>query len=379
VKIRSLLTVVAALSLLLFGVGTAHAVFGVADDVPARDVVIPVICGVDATNEINTNWAIADVLGAGVVDLNGFVAHALAHLHNVSSKHVHDYSYDWTPNDVVVDNCKALTAALSPAEKTDMTVTISGVDYYAGYVVVNQNNGPGPVFTTVLERFTAWVYLVDALKGFASGFNGLSMEFGTNDAANGGLREAFSIGGVSQAITAFTLYPRYFLNNDTALFPDTYNWWMVLLGRNQYNTLNVTSTRFLEGFICDEEENCQSTGIPIPVEFNVIDVGPILPGLPLHPAGFPKGGFALLNIVEHANGIIVGAFTIHGTRNVSTSLPLALTDWYSVFGWSYERAQATSVLASWDVIHPMFRTYCNVPNIPADPYITGIPCVVSVP
>jgi hypothetical protein len=178
------------------------------------------------------------------------------------------------------------------------------------------------------------------------------------------------------------LYPRYFLLNDTALFPDTFNWWMFLLGRNQYSTPNVTSVRNLEGIICDEEENCQSTTIPIPNELNIVSVAPILPGAPLHPAGFPKGGFAVLNIVEHGNALVLGGFTIHGSRNVTTSLPLALSNWYSVFGWSYERAEDSSATLSWDVVHPMFRDWCHLAN--GDAYITSVlnspaGCNVTVP
>jgi hypothetical protein len=67
VKKRSLLIIVAMLSICLFGIGTAYAVTGVADDVPGQDVVFPIICegtvnasGQPVFGSLNTIWAIAD-------------------------------------------------------------------------------------------------------------------------------------------------------------------------------------------------------------------------------------------------------------------------------------------------------------------------------
>ena len=67
-KIRSLLTILAMFSVLLLGAGTAHAVYGVADDVPAQDLIIPIICGKDANNGVNTAIAIAEVTCGSLID-----------------------------------------------------------------------------------------------------------------------------------------------------------------------------------------------------------------------------------------------------------------------------------------------------------------------
>jgi hypothetical protein len=63
VKIRNLLAVVAMISILLFGVGTALAVTGVDDEVPANDAVIPFVCQVGGG--LDTSWLFADVFGSG--------------------------------------------------------------------------------------------------------------------------------------------------------------------------------------------------------------------------------------------------------------------------------------------------------------------------
>ena len=72
VKKKSLL-IIAILSVLLVGVGTAYAVIGVGDDVPGQDLVIPFMCGrtdVDSSNTLNTLYTIAEVKGGGPVGVN---------------------------------------------------------------------------------------------------------------------------------------------------------------------------------------------------------------------------------------------------------------------------------------------------------------------
>lgn len=353
-KIRSLLTIVAMLSILLFGIGTAYAVYGVPDDVPGQDLVWPSICvkTPGATNTLNTNWAIAELTG-GTPDQNGCVAELSCALKSVTSVTVLDFSYCFTPFDVVTDNCAALTAGLTTTQKTALTQTYNGIAYLSGYIQCTQITG-APVSNPthqIVDRFMNNVYIVDTPLGFASGFNGPSLEDGTGAF---GASTFLGENGDTVWITAEDVFLRYFINNAD---PNTWDWWILLLGRNQYNTINITSTRILDGFICDEAEHCLSVSVPIPVELNVINVADFLPGSPLNTA-FPRAGFGRFKVKE--SGVLsaigaAGSFTITGTAN---NPAVTGKTYYSMWGWSYQRAVAASLIGDFDVIHPMFRTYC---------------------
>lgn len=351
-KKKSLLTAIVILSVLLIGIGTSYAIYGVPDDVPGQDLVWPIICAKSpsASNSLNTNWAIADLLG-GTPDGNGNVATTACVIKTVKSVPVFDFGYVWTPFDVVVDDCETLVSTLTTNNKAALTVTISGVDYYAGYVQCQQTSGILGE-NEVENRFMNNLYLIDAPQGFASGFNGPSMEDGSGTPAVGNFLGEL---GDNAQVTAGGIFARYYLNNQNA---NSWDWWILLLGRNQYNTLNVQSVRVLNGVVCDEAEHCQSVIIQIPDELNIIDVADHLPGAPLI-LTYPRAGFGEFEITE--DGVrniqgVPGTFSLTGTSN---NLVVSPQPFYSLYAWSYERAQAGSVLANYDVIHPMFRTYCS--------------------
>ena len=370
-KIRGLLTVVAMLSVLLFGIGTAYAIYGVADDVPGQDLAWPVICAKTPTgsNSLNTNWAIADVIG-GRPASDGNITHTSCQIKDSHSRKGPDFDYWWTPLQVVVDTCQnGLDGLLDrhPAAKVTVAgayepiVNVGGTDYYVLYVTCSQDDPLG-IGYTIWNRFMNNVYLLDPPMGFAAAINGPSLEDGS-DALIG---EA----GGSWHMTASNIYARYYINNDTATFPNTWDWLITFLGRNQYGTAACFTSRTLTGTICDENEHCTSANIPIPWELNIFNVGPTLPGSPFFtPLGnhnasvaqtFPKAGFYALGITESGAVTGVGPLTISGTTNsVNALCQSSPSTYYSLFGWSYERAQAASVIGDFDVIHPYFRRYCS--------------------
>lgn len=288
------------LSIALFSYGTANAVLGVVDDVPGTDVVVPIICEKGAT--MNTLWAIADTFGTG--------ATADLVVYDSSSQWVYDDIVDWTELDVLPNDCQSLIAGMSPIQQAELETTIDGKTYYVGYVVYYNWDWPS-------DQFISWVYLVDLPKGVASGFNGFQAEgYLTSQ-----LCERDSVANVNVCQTAYALFPRYLLMNDKA---ETWNWWIVMYGDND-------AARTLSGFICNEEEDCISLDIAVPHELNIINVGPYLPPV-LHPAGYPKAGFGWFANVE--------------------------SDYdNSVYGWSYQRAEGTSLAATWDVMHPIHGVY----------------------
>jgi len=337
------------LSVLLFGIGTAHAVLGVNDAVPGETNVFPIVCEKGGT--LNTNWAIAEVLDGNPVTGTAAVKGHLF-VYDRKSNFVYDKPTDWTPRDVVTGNCQALitemkgTAAL--LEVTDITAGPTHPsptkDLYVGYIVivVDRENLAFPND----DRFISWVYIVDIAKGFAAGFNGVSSEFG--------LGAELGEDGDLAPVTANTLFPRYILQDGSS---DSWTWWIILAGRNDLFNIDplLNIHRILDCNVCDEDENCPSFSYPIPYELNFVNVADkAVPGV---------NGFAICQIVE--TGTVFGEpVTLIGTIDPSIeggSSIGSVNGYYSLFGWAYQRvASGVSTpinIASANEIH---RWYCDL-------------------
>lgn len=388
-KIRSLLTVVAIVSLFLFGIGTAYAVTGVNDAVPGQDVVFPIICeGVQPNTPagdpvggaqfgtLNTVWAIAETSGPSCVADDSVcapdpgaassvgVVQAFLEVYDRRSVIRLDIPFCWSAHDVISDHCQGVINLMDPASRDAMEVVINGVTYFAGYAYYRQTAScTGAPYNT----FASWVYINDIAAGFASGINGVSLENGGGSGLQETCESTASCSGLPLGVTAHTVFPRYFILNDDL---DTFNWWIFLLGRNEYAVEETFGRapannihRQLSCFFCDEQEHCISNGVPIPYELNILRVQNYIPGGIFPPGVFPKAGFAYCTVDEH--GFITGGaeVTIAGTL---TNGGLN----YSLFGWSYQRAipvlaQEARVAAT----HEVHRLYCsadstgdNIPN-----------------
>lgn len=391
VKIRNLLALVAMLSVFLMGIGTANAVWGINDDVPQQDLVVPLVC--EKNGNLDTLFAIADKDEArchyvSTDPTNGkfYVTSMAARLYNQKSSFIVDWVYNWTKMDVVTDTCSRIfeEQANNPASAE---VTINNRTYFVGYVKLQQNDGGNIAFQSSdiefcqdpanfapSNRFIGWQYLVDLTKGFASGFN--------MPGAEDGMGTLMGEANDNAPIAVASFYPRYYyLNNKT----ETWNWWIYLFGQNELAVkepiLFGTIHRVLDGTICDEQENCTSLRIPIPYELNIIEplTQNYIPGLiktansfPGNPAGL--GGFAALDIVESGTVLlpIPTSYTVIGTFNLGVILGLEPPfAYYSAHAWSQQREQSNDGLPglSWDVIHPQHRTWCSV----SDP-LNGAPC-----
>ncbi len=375
-KIRSLLTVVAMLSVLLFGIGTAHAVLGVDDNVPGQDIAFPIICSAPtpypagATAGVDTAWAIADVAGTGSLFNVGGVVNYTSALHIVvhepkNSSQVKDLQIYFTPFELQTDLCSHIISLVDVAARPKLVQNLcdSGgncQNYYVAYLTFTQNQGTFGG-SAVSDRFVSWVVFDDLNNGYASGFDGLSLELG----AGPELEE----NGGNVAIAARHIYPRYVIQNDPALKPQGHDWWILLFGRADITTkfgttdANWSGNRNLQCFFYDEDEHVASNTVPIPNELNVVDVDPWVTGLF---AGYPHNGFAVCDIQEDGSHTGTGLHnrgTYDNPSLVSNLLPLS-TGYYTFVGWSHAKVQGTSVLATWDVIWPIHRTYCS-PLMPA--------------
>lgn len=420
-KKRNLFAVVAMFSIFLFGIGAAYAITGVDDAVPGQDIVIPIICegfqpndpggnpvGEPVFGTMNTVWAIAEttmsacVLDASVCtpkDMAGVlkttvpgVAKASVYVYDRLSERKLDLTECWSRRDVISNQCKDMILGMPPADRDAMEVTINNVKYFVGYVEYRQSTACNPAFPVdqipsgsayVENTLVAWVYLNDAPKGFLTGFNGFSIE---NGIGPNGLTETCldgSCSGNDIGITARSIFPRYYILNSDM---DSYTWWILLLGRNDYQQEYLLGLvpennirRELTCYFCDENENCQSNEIPLPHELNIINVAGFIPGS-VWPSGWPiadpagKRGFAYCTIDESgaftgqlANTVINGTLSFDGVDGAANSL----AETYSLFGLSYQRAFPTGgdVNQKLAVVHPIHRLYCG--DIPLVAPFTG--------
>ena len=361
-KKKSLLVIIAVLSVFLVGIGSAHARLSANDYVPGQDVIVPIICEgtLDAQNNpifggLNTNIAIAETRdGLALADPDSaYVVIASLTVYDPQSRLVYDDKRKWTKYDVVVDNCQDMVLDAPAAARARMRVDMpkqdgSVINLFVGYAVYRQD-------VTSINRFVPWAYLIDLGKGFASGFNGISVEDGI------GLQMGEA--GGDRPVTMNSIFPRMFLLNGRA---DTWNWWILLFGRNELglvNPIQYTTYRYLDGYMCDEQELCRSVHIPIPHELNLIDVLTYLPNDIKTACGFPAnscGGFARLTITESGSELFPAIASISITGTANDKLPLVSPpEFYSGYGWSYERAADSTASLSWDVMHEIHRIYCS--------------------
>ena len=325
---KTLSKLVMVLLCLLFLQGTAVAVLGVLDDVPARDLVFPIICAKDDPSGMNTVWYIAETAG-------GIVGQGLAGLQHVFVRNrdgviVMDYDSNFSPLDVVDGNCRALINGMSSSMKHQLEVTLDGVVYYAGYITTHEVLNAG-------DHYVGWIYLIDSSTSgkldTVAGFKPFQAEGGVDD---NNLGEDMGI----YPVRAKTVFPRYYILN-----PDigSRTWWIVLTAK-QPNTPTVTNSLRLDGFFCNEGEMCISNTIPINHRLEFIDVNTFLPPLG---TSYPKAGFAKLDVLL--------------TTTTAVGGPIVMTPDYSFFMWSYTRAcylpKSKKCDSPWTAMHPVDRFY----------------------
>lgn len=379
------------LSILLGAFGTAYAVTGVADDVPGESIIFPIICegyqpnnsagtpvGDPVFGSLNTVWAIAETKNPSCVSDDSVctphtpsqsgvgVVRASVVVYDKYSIPRWDSSECWSKSDVISDSCQLIVNQMDPAARDAMEVTIEGVSYFAGYIEYTT----AARCTEFLNSLVSWVYFNDIGKGFATGYNGISIE----NSIGPQLEELCIDGSCSGryiGITASDLYPRYYIMNDNV---DTWTWWIILAGRNEYaieadldqfgghaTVPDNNITRKLWCYFCDETEKCQSNLVPIPYELNIINVKPYIPGGVYDASTWPKAGFARCTIAE--TGFFTGqttSTTITGTISFDDLLDTDTDpETYTLVGWSYQRAKPSTVNSYISVMHPIHRLYCS--------------------
>lgn len=110
-------------------------------------------------------------------------------------------------------------------------------------------------------------------------------------AEGGADRDTFAEAMGDGPIYADDYYLRYDIRNNRS---ETFNWWIVLKGENFCDgkpPAMCSSQTMLQGYLCNEEEDCISRAIPVPDRLNIINVVDQIPPV-LFPSGYPKKGFS---------------------------------------------------------------------------------------
>lgn len=367
---KKVLSLFCALWVFLVWAQSARAVSGVADEVPAQDLVVPIFC-----NEAGLNTLIA------IAEVSGSASTLHYEIFNSQSQPLFDDDFDFTAWDVVATDCLSLINSMAPAQRQMMETEISGNTYYVGYVIFRD--------VAPVNNYVAWAYLVDLSKGLTTGFVPFHAEGGVNPLTLAENAGAVTVGRVNvglavtsytngvvwnngafagadvtglndttdgvvnglDANVAFTFYPRWYkYNND----PDSFTWWIVLQGWRQcavdrngdsiaedISNSHVGAIGLAGFFICDEEENCVSIPMAnLDQDVVVVNVNDILP--PVLCENTPCAGFGVVNIpaldcAAYANG--------DPYINVPST----------ILGWSYTRAKDATTQGSWSAMFPMHR------------------------
>lgn len=216
------------------------------------------------------------------------------------SEAVWDNSASWTANDVISWNCVDLINTVSLAAKAALC---SG-GKCSGYIVYTGASGA--------NTLVGWSYILNTTLGFAA--SGISLEL-----ENGAIGLSENIG--QDPILANLMLPRWFILNSNA---ETKTNWIFLTGDDCAGS-NIT----ISGFICDEEEDCPSIPTTDLCEVTVIDVAYNFVPMSWQ-TGASIAGWAILSVFNPNNQTIVGL--------------------------SHQKAQASTVMQTWDVSHEMHIT-----------------------
>jgi len=95
------------------------------------------------------------------------------------------------------------------------------------------------------------------------------------------------------------------------------------------------------GIICDENEHCYSSAIPLPYQVNVVNVADYVPAAMFPAATFPKSGFAMFDIV------------MNGASSTEAN-PCGNAGNEQYLGWSYQHTLGNFDLET-ALIFPMHR------------------------
>lgn len=319
------LSVMAAL---IFSVVPSQAIIGVADtDALGVDAIVPFITELDYVNKtgLNTLMVFTDVLGADP-DFHYTV-------YTTRSETVYDDDLPGTKHDIIPTDAYSVIAKMAPAYRSALEVDLDGDgtnDHYAGYIWFD-SDAPGN------NAVGCQVLFVDLAKGIAASTNIPMKEWIAtlgnaafdNVMLGQGSLELFSPAALMaakdlQTVNAvaaptapatFGIYPRYYI----AASGDA-TWLMIWQSANDV----LIDPLHVDWY--DNEENDVSSNIPVPDEFTIINVEPLIPEALYPAASYPKEGWidmtwltdtAAKRNLEMLGWTFIQAYGTIGTQNTS--------------------------------------------------------------
>jgi len=365
------LAVLTMIGLLSVGGGTAQAVVGIPDDVPANTLLFPFF----KVNPNPTSSSRQDTLLV-VTNASSILAEAHFTIWDVRSAHVYDFTVLLSPHDVY--SCSLLDLFLSPQACAQavqappsvipaLTTTVAGQTLLVGYVTVDASPEvtslfPGQAGYPLADCniFTGYEYLVNLPSGSSSGFNAVSIEHTlatkgqSAPAFIGGNTVGFYLnkcieiqgapcpydvleridapnGDIAQTGTNDTpgldLILRYFTLSSINARTEIWVW----KDRNTDGTSGQASGQ-VSIAVYDEDENLHSTTVNLPNEVNAVDAaGLISPGA-------PGGWFRIKFLNSQFN---------------STGPPI------QAVAYSLQFANSQNASLRWDAVFPAHRQYTD--------------------
>lgn len=331
---KKAIVLLSLVAILGFGALPANAILGVPDDMPGRDILVPMFyVSMPGFGNDNTLITITDVKGNATIELH-------VNVFTTKSAIVYNETKKLTKYDVLVEDGASLIARMSPGAQAALATDTDGdgtKDHWIGYILYENH-------TRDANELVSHLYQVDLLGGQAAGFKGIALETDVN-AADPDLvdlvtdrilfddffstdSEAFNALALARAkdlttTTAYScdlffLYPRYYLHDAVATNH------LIL-----WTDANV-ALRALHCNVFNEDEGVASTTIPYPDELNIINVASILPA-GLH-TKFGKGGWI----------------------EMSWDVPTPAARSINYLAWSWQRAYGGADLA-WSTIFTVDR------------------------
>jgi len=337
-KIFIALSVVAV----LFMAFPVHALLGTDDPVPGTDILAPFFMVEVGGTE--TTYIIITEVGGVATSLHWS-------MWDRSSLHLADENVALTARDVyIIDvNADIITPYCTTADKTRMTYTAGGKDWYAGYI--NFEKYPASANSDVLIGHAYQLDLVNGkasgvlipAKEWAGGSSGTEEGFNTSsairtlsgttdqeyevfspDALAYGTQILSNSASTVIAATTFRLLPRYYIYDTNAK-----NYLIV------YTTKSPGAATSYPVIIdvCKEDESCVSKTLYLPYELNLIDVADV------NPSGYTAGWWDI---------------TWPDSANSGAAL-MADVDDEDLLAYSYQQATQASISASWNVLFAVHR------------------------
>lgn len=336
--------ILSALGILAFMSGPAYALKGIDDSVPGSDILQPFfLVSIPGQGTLDTLIVLTEIGGKSGYEAGKTKGYVHFKIFDKDSVHRGDYSFPYTPNDVLPYSVLYLLRTwlfTNGLPTLEIDLDGDGVnDHYAGYIYWNNS-------LDTANNLIAHLYLIDLSGGQAAGVNVAAKEYAPSSAGydprqnvtndDGVEYEAFSADALAvsgfrernDAVPAsglhadgFRIMPRYFLIDGNS---KTY--FIIWTSKTPFALAKDVNS--LGAMIYDESETAVSGSIPLLYELNIVDVADCLPSSWTPPIG---GWFDAE--VPHYSG------------------------WYAdeFLAYSWQSADSTSTGLNWSVLFKVSR------------------------